>query len=68
MQEFILDLRLFADSFHQFDLLGTQMIENRLHFGCFHSRLEIIQQRIIQMIVRLEEIRILPAKLDDFSR
>jgi len=56
VQEAVIDHRFRRDLLQQLHLLRAQRIEDGLYFARFHAGFKIIQQRIVDMVVRLEEI------------
>ncbi|EKD88585.1 MAG: hypothetical protein ACD_34C00454G0003 [uncultured bacterium] len=66
VQETVVNYRFAGDGFQKLNLLRTQFAEDILHFLGLESGFEIIEQRIIDMVPRLEEISILAAKFNHF--
>ncbi len=62
MDRRVVHLLALADGANQFDLPWTQRFEHLPNLRRLHPNLVLVQQRIINMFVRLEEIAVLPVE------
>ena len=53
-------LNSFGDGFHQRHGFLAQAGEDGAHIFCFQSRIEIVQQRVIRVIVKALQVRLAP--------
>jgi hypothetical protein len=65
VQERVVHLGAGADGLDQLHLLRAQGAEYRAHIGGLHPRLIVLQQRVVYMVVRSEELREAAAVVDD---
>ena len=65
VEEAIVYLRSGRNRLDQLDLVWAQFGEDGLDVGGFQTGVIIIQEWIVDMVVRLEDLRVLTAQLDD---
>ena len=65
VQHGIVHLRFGGHRFDQGDLLRADIIKDGLYFGGFHTRLVIIEQWVIGMVIRLEQFGVTFGPIDD---